>query len=266
MRCKSLSWNVLALLPQSLHTLWCLYRAAPVLLQKTHWMCTPHPASKMTVLTKSCSTCAACEIQVTTLSSLPDTYFEVCMACIYTCIYRICTYLSAATKERKRESWAMHALHPVLTTLMMFRTAEDDVWFSAGLSVCVGGNCATRFLRMHTGSDYGNSLQFKAEPGDSMNQSASSMHTVSGERNTKEEEKWKRKERGNEVGVPRNNVHRKNLASGMARSARVGIISVFIIQMYAFNNSRALLFKEGRARLCTDWWKEGTFPSLLKSK
>lgn len=24
--------------------------------------------------------------------------------------------------------------------------------------------------------------------------------------------------------------------------------------------------KEGRARLCTDWWKEGSFPSLLKSK
>lgn len=65
---------------------------------------TPHPASKMTVLNTFCSTCAACEIQVTTLSSLPDTYFEACMGCIYTCTYRICTYLSAATKERKRES------------------------------------------------------------------------------------------------------------------------------------------------------------------
>lgn len=90
--------------PSPAHIVMFVQGCSCTLLQKTHWMYTPHPASKMTVLTKSCSTCAACEIQVTTLSSLPDTYFEACMACIYTCIYRICTYLSAATKERKRES------------------------------------------------------------------------------------------------------------------------------------------------------------------
>jgi len=88
------------------------------------------------------------------------------------------------------------------------------------------------------------------------------MHTVKrGAKNTKEEEKkWKRKERGNEVWVPRNNVHRKNLASGMARRARVGIISVFIIQMYAFNNSRALLFKRGAREIVYRLMKGRKFP------
>lgn len=127
MRCKSLSWNALVLLPQSCtHCDVCTGLLLYSLAEDTLDVHTPHPASKMTVLNKSCSTCAACEIQVTTLSSLPDTYFEACTACIYTCIYRICTYLAAATKEKKRESLG-HALHPVLTTLMIFRTAEDDV-------------------------------------------------------------------------------------------------------------------------------------------
>ncbi len=57
---------------------------------------------------------------------------------------------------------------------------------------CLGGlagELCNQVLRMHTGSDYGNALQYKAGRVDSMNQSASSMHTVSGERNTKEEEK-----------------------------------------------------------------------------
>jgi len=60
--------------------------------------------------------------------------------------------------------------------------------------------------------------------------------------------------------VPRNNVHRKNLASGMARRARVGIISVFIIQMYAFNNSRALLFKRGAREIVYRLMKGRKFP------
>lgn len=137
MRCKSFGWNALAVLPQhSTHCDVCTGLLLYSLSEDTLDVHTLHPANKLTVLNKSRSTYAACEIQVTTLSSLPDTYFEACMPCIYTCIYRICTYLSAATKERQRGE---SPLHPVLTTLMMFRTAEDDVWLSARpwLHVCL---------------------------------------------------------------------------------------------------------------------------------
>lgn len=138
------------------------------LLQKTHWMYT----HRILPAKWQCSINLVPHVQRVRYRSLHCHPFRIPIlkrawpAYIHAYIEYVHIYQQPQRRKRGRV-WAMHALHPVLTTLMMFRTAEDDVC-QACVCVCVlvlGGwqeNCATRFLRMHTGSDYGNSLQFKA--------------------------------------------------------------------------------------------------------
>ncbi len=150
MRCKSLSWNVLALLPQSC-THWCLYRAAPVLSCRRHTGC----AHRILPAKWQCSLNLVPHVQRVRYRSLHCHPFRIPIlkcawpAYIHAYIEYVHIYQQPQRRERGRV-WAMHALHPVLTTLMMFRTAEDDVWFSARpVCVCGGELCNQVFEDAH---------------------------------------------------------------------------------------------------------------------